>query len=61
MDSFVARDETLDSARVNAPRQSTNEGLRLAQSNFLDELPGIAFAVITLAWVALSFAHLIWR
>ena len=61
MDSFVARDKTLEGARVDAPRPSTNEGLRMAQSNFLDELPGIAFAVITLAWVALSFAHLIWR
>jgi len=61
MESFVARDKTLDSAQVNSPTQSTNEGLRLAQSNFLDELPGIAFAVITLAWVVLSLAHLIWR
>jgi hypothetical protein len=61
MGSFISHDETLDRAREDAAPQFNNEGLRLAQSNFLDELPGAAFAVITLVWVVLSFAHLIWR
>ena len=39
----------------------TSESMRFAQGHFLDELPGAAFAVITLIWVILSFAHLIWR
>ena len=39
----------------------TDEGKRLAQGRFLDELPGAAFAIITLIWVVSMFAGLIWR
>jgi hypothetical protein len=37
------------------------EGARLAQSVFLDELPGAAFAAITLIWILSSLASLVWR
>jgi len=36
------------------------EGLRLARGRFLDELPGAAFAAITLVWIVSSFAGLMW-
>ena len=59
MESFVSRDESLDRVQENVTQQD-HEGLRLAQSRFLDELPGVIFALITLVWVILSFTHLIW-
>lgn len=31
---------------------------RIAQNTLLSELPGAAFAVLTLAYIVLSFAHL---
>ena len=31
---------------------------RIAQNSLLSELPGAAFAVLTLAYIVLSFAHL---
>lgn len=37
------------------------EGVRLAQGRFLDELPGAAFAAITLLWIVSSLAGLMWR
>ena len=33
-------------------------GVRMAQGRFLDELPGFAFAIITLVWIFASFAGL---
>jgi len=60
MESFVSRDESLDRVQENVKPQQDHEGLRLAQSRFLDELPGVIFALITLVWVILSFTHLIW-
>ena len=33
--------------------------IRYAQSNFLDELPGVAFAMITLAYVVASLVSLL--
>jgi hypothetical protein len=38
-----------------------NEGVRLAQGRFLDELPGAVFAAITVIWIVASFAGLEWR
>jgi hypothetical protein len=38
-----------------------DEGVRLAQGRFLDELPGAAFAAITLIWIVSSLAGLMWR
>jgi hypothetical protein len=37
------------------------DGIRLAQSRFLDELPALAFGLITLIWIVASFAGLEWR
>ncbi len=42
-------------------KEETGEGVHLAQSVFLDELPGLMFALITLVWILSSFASLIWR
>jgi len=39
--------------------QYPSEGLRHAQSNFLSELPGVAFAVLTLVYIVSSFASLL--
>ena len=39
----------------------SHDGIRVAQGMFLDELPGAVFAGITLIWVLLSFAGLMWR
>jgi hypothetical protein len=36
------------------------EGLQIARSQFLDELPGLAFAVITLVWIVASLIGLRW-
>jgi hypothetical protein len=60
MASYVSGQEALDRARELSRAREDTEGLRLAQSRFLDELPGAVFAVITLVWVVLSFTHLIW-
>ncbi|MGD1026848.1 hypothetical protein [Candidatus Binatus soli] len=35
-------------------------GVRFAQNRFLDELPGAAFAAITLVWLFMSLASLTW-
>jgi len=48
----------INTVELNA---TPDEGVRLAQGRFLDELPGAAFAAITLVWVVSSFAGLIWR
>ena len=60
MASFISHDGTLDRARDHSEPQKNDEGLRLAQSRFLDELPGAVFAAITLIWIVLSFVNLIW-
>jgi hypothetical protein len=39
--------------------QFSADGLRHAQSNFLSELPGLAFAVLTLVYIMSSFVSLI--
>ena len=44
-------------ARLNEASES--EGLRVAQNALLSELPGIAFALLTLAYVVTSFAGLL--
>ncbi len=36
----------------------TEGSMRYAQANFLDELPGVAFALITLVYVVASLAAL---
>jgi hypothetical protein len=37
-----------------------DEGKRLYQGRMLDELPGAAFAAMTLVWIFSSFGKLIW-
>ncbi len=35
-----------------------DEGLRMAQGLYLDELPGVAFGLITVGWIVMSLAQL---
>ena len=53
--------ETLETTREAAEVKETGDGIRLAQGRFLDELPGAAFAAVTLIWVIGSFAGLMWQ
>ena len=39
--------------------EGTADGLGYAQGNFLDELPGIVFALVTLAYVVTSLTALL--
>jgi hypothetical protein len=55
------KQETLGQFRVAAMYSEPGEALHFAQGRFLDELPGIAFAAITLIWIVSSFAGLQWR
>ncbi|MGH7781713.1 MAG: hypothetical protein ACREQR_18005 [Candidatus Binataceae bacterium] len=55
------KQESLGQIRAEAMLSEPGEGVRFAQSRFLDELPGLVFAAITLLWVVSSFAGLIWR
>jgi hypothetical protein len=60
--SEIAKRETLETTReATATTRETGDGVRLAQGRFLDELPGAAFAAVTLFWIIASFAGLIWR
>lgn len=60
--SEIAKRETLETTReATGTRAETGEGVRLAQGRFLDELPGAAFAAVTLVWVIGSFAGLFWH
>ena len=43
-----------------AKPESADEGLPLYQGVILDELPGAAFAAVTLVWIFASFSKLIW-
>jgi hypothetical protein len=47
--------------RIETERQINNsaEGYRVAQSTLLSELPGMVFAVLTLAYVASSLIALV--
>jgi len=47
--------------RTGEMSAGADEGKRLAQGCFLDELPGAAFAIITLVWVVSMLAGLMWR
>lgn len=44
-------------AEHDQPEQPS-EGVRLYQGRVLDELPGAAFAAVTLLWIITSFARL---
>lgn len=50
-----------DAQAIETPhRVEANEGLHYYQGRILDELPGAAFAVITLVWVISCFFKLVW-
>ena len=53
--------QTLGQINTAVLTDEPDEGVRLAQGRFLDELPGAAFAGITLFWIVSSLASLIWR
>jgi len=40
-------------------KTATEDSVRMAQSAFLSELPGVAFAVLTLAYIVTSLISLI--
>ena len=46
--------KVLENAAEATTWTEPQEGIQLARSQFLDELPGLAFAVITLVWIVAS-------
>ena len=58
--SQIAIQKALVETREDATASELGGGLSMARGRFLDELPGAAFAAITLVWVVSSFAGLVW-
>jgi hypothetical protein len=54
----ITKQEPLEAAQ-EATAFEKNEGVRLAQGRFLDELPGAVFAIMTLIWIVSAFVGLI--
>ena len=54
------REEVLENAAEATSRTEPQEGIQIARSQFLDELPGLAFAVLTLVWIVASLIGLRW-
>jgi hypothetical protein len=56
--------QTIDQGVLDVPYERTEhqEGSceSVAKARILDELPGAAFALITLVWVIFSFANFMW-
>jgi hypothetical protein len=46
------------SATAGVERTEASEGLRIARYCELDELPGVVFGAMTVAWIVLSLAKL---
>ncbi len=57
----TVRHQTLGQIADSLKRSEAGDCVHFAQSRFLDEIPGVAFAVITLIWIVASFASLIWK
>lgn len=57
----IIKENALGKYLEHAMPSEPGEGVRLARGRFLDELPGIAFAAITLFWIVSMFAGLTWR
>ena len=55
------RQETVGQINTVELTTEPDEGVCFAQGRFLDELPGAAFAGITLVWIVSSLAGLMWR
>ena len=51
---------TATGASQAASAELTDEGTRFYHGRILDELPGCAFAVLTLVWICASLAGLVW-
>jgi len=58
--AYIANQESVEEISPSAESQEVGECVQHARSRFLDELPGAAFAVMTLLWIVSSFASLIW-
>lgn len=57
----VFSDVTLaDVSETTHMPDNVDNGTRLHQRAFLDELPGAAFAAMTLVWILASFNKLTW-
>jgi hypothetical protein len=54
------REEVLENAAEATNRNEPQEGIQIARSQFLDELPGLVFAVLTLVWIIASLIGLRW-
>jgi len=54
------QEKVLENAAEATIRTDPQEGIQIARSQFLDELPGLAFAILTLIWVVASLAQLKW-
>ena len=58
--AYIANQESVEEIGPSAETQEVGECVQRARSRFLDELPGAAFAGVTLLWIVSSFAGLIW-
>jgi len=58
--AIATKRQVLEGIRGDTRAQETGEGVRIAQGRFLDELPGIVFAILTVVWIVSSFVHLTW-
>jgi hypothetical protein len=54
----MINDARLTSTTGTAEQTEESEGMRLARYRALDEVPGLIFGVMTVAWIVLSFAKL---
>lgn len=54
----MLNDATAISTAVMVERAEASEGMRIAHYCALDELPGVVFGVMTVAWIVLSVAKL---
>lgn len=57
MENVTARKETVAAGYA---RPEVGESRRKAQGCFLSELPGVALGIVTLTWILVSFAGLVW-
>lgn len=57
----AAPGQVIRAASVEADaRSETQDGVRWARNRLLDELPGVAFALVTLEYIMQSLASLAW-
>ncbi len=60
MASILTNEQTGKVQEITQYYADESEGLQTAHNFFLSELPGLAFAVITLVWIVSSMYGLIW-